>query len=289
LKAKSLPFRKAKEKLMVVAFVACIGIALGSLGVLLYTIVSEATPFLSAKLFTEYADYRNNHAHEAGYKAAIFGTLWVVGLAMALSLPLGIAAGVYLEEYAATSRIARVLQAGVSNLAGVPSVVFGLLGLAVFVRTFGLGPVVLAGALTLTMLVFPYVVITSQEAIRAVPRGIRDAALALGATKWQSIKGQVLPAAGPGLMTGIIIAASRAIGETAPLIVIGSVILQTFLPWGPDSPFVALPVQIYAYIGLPGRDFQGVAAAGMVILLGMLFLLNSIAIVARNRLQRHRW
>jgi len=144
-------------------------------------------------------------------------------------------------------------------------------------------------ALTLTILVFPYVVITAREAIRAVPQSIRDAALAMGATKWQAIRRQVLPAAAPGLLTASILAAARTIGETAPLIVIGAVVLQTFLPYGPDSPFVALPVQIYAYIDLPGPEWQGVSAAGMIVLLLILFAFNAVAIVGRNRMQRMRW
>jgi len=235
-----------------------------------------------------YANFHDTSA--AGYSAAIVGTAWIVGLTMLFSLPLGIGAAIYLEEYGGQRRTARFLQAAVTNLAGVPSVVFGLLGLALFVRPpLNLGSTVLSGSLTMTMLVFPYVVISTQEAIRAVPSTVRESALALGATKWQTIKHQVMPAAAPGLLTGTILTASRAIGETAPLIVIGAVALQTFLPYGPGSPFVALPVQIYAYIGLPGNEWRGVAAAGMVILLAMLFTFNLAAILARNRLQRLRW
>ena len=263
------------------------GVALFALIALLASILATALPALRWSLLTNYSNATDPGT--AGYAAAIVGTLWVVGLTLLFSLPLGVAAGVYLEEYAGRGRISRILQAGVTNLAGVPSVVFGLLGLAVFVRVLHLGPVVLAGALTLTMLVFPYVVITTQEAVRAVPNSIRDAALALGSTKWQAVRRQVLPAAAPGLLTGTILAASRAIGETAPLLVIGALFLQTFLPYGPDSPFVALPVQIYAYTILPVDSWGGVAAGGMVILLGMLFAFNGVAIVVRNRLQRQRW
>jgi len=285
---KSLRVRRGKELAFVLAFLASIGVALATIGFLLATVLGESLPYLRPSVLTNFANYHD--PSQAGFAAAIVGTLWIVGLTLLLALPLGIAAGVYLEEYAPRGRVTRFLEAAVANLAGVPSVVFGLLGLALFVRPpLSLGPVVLAGALTLATLVFPYVVITSQEAIRAVPSSIRDAALAMGATKWQTIRRQVLPAAAPGLLTSTILAASRAIGETAPLIVIGSVVLQTFLPYGPGSPFVALPVQIYAYIGLPGAAFRGVAAAGIVILLGLLFGFNAAAIVARNRLQRARW
>ncbi len=288
MRARSVAVRKAKEAVYVAAFMASIIVALGTLAVLLVAVAGQAIPYLRPEVALNYANFHNPSV--AGYSAAIVGTLWIVGLTMLFSLPLGIGAGIYLEEYGGHERIARFLQAAVTNLAGVPSVVFGLLGLSLFVRQpLNLGPSVLAGALTMTMLVFPYVVISTQEAVRAVPTTIRDSALALGATKWQTTRQQVLPAAAPGLLTGAIMTASRAIGETAPLIVIGAVVLQTFLPYGPGSPFVSLPVQIYAYIGLPGSEWQGVAAAGMMILLGILFAFNLTAIIARNRLQRQRW
>jgi phosphate transport system permease protein len=288
MKERSVAVRRAKEYVYVAAFAAGIVIALAVLAILLWSIVQQALPQLRWSLLTSFPSSNIDQLGTAGYLSAIVGTIWVVGLTLLFSLPLGIGAGIYLEEYAAQNRVARVLQTGVANLAGVPSVVFGLLGLALFVRAFGLGQVVLAASLTLTALVFPYVVITTQEAVRAVPQSIRDASLALGATKWQTIRRQVLPAALPGLLTGGIFAAARAMGETAPLIVLGSVPLLTFLPWGPDSKFVVLPVQIYAYFKT-GREWQSVAAAGMVVLLVVLFLINALAIVARNRLQRQRW
>lgn len=284
---RSRTVRRVTEWAFIAGFVAAIGIAVGALVVLLGSIVVAALPRLTPAIVFNYSNSTNPAT--AGYAAAIVGTLWIVGLTLLFSLPLGIAAGIYLQEYGGRGILSRILQAGVSNLAGVPSVVFGLLGLAVFVRALGMGPVVLAGALTMTMLVFPYVVITTQEAVRAVPQSIRDAALALGSTKWQAIRRQVLPAAAPGLLTGAILAAARAIGETAPLLVIGALFLQTFIPYGPDSPFVALPVQIYAYTILPVNQWGGVAAAGMVVLLGVLFSFNAVAVIARNRLQRQRW
>jgi len=276
-----------KEVVFVGLFIVSIAISLATLGILLGSIVVTALPYLRPAVLFNFPSFRS--PDHAGYAAAIVGTLWVVGLTLLFSLPLGIAAGVYLEEYAPRNRITRFLQAGVSNLAGVPSVVFGLLGLAVFVRAFGLGTTVLAASLTLTILVFPYVVITAQEAVRAVPRSIREGALALGSTKWQAIRRQVLPAGAPGLLTASILAASRAMGETAPLIVISSIVQMQFLPYGPDSPFSVLPVQIFAYISLPGTAYQGVASAGIVILLALLLSFNFVAIVIRNRLQRRRW
>lgn len=288
MKPKSVRLRKAKESAFLAAFVFAVLIALGVLAALLGSIVAQAWPQLRWSLVTNFPLTDSTRVSEAGYASAIVGTLWVVGLTLAISLPLGIGAGIYLEEYARPNRISRVLQAGVTNLAGVPSVVFGLLGLALFARALGLGRVVLAASLTLTILVFPYVVITTRETIRAVPQSIRDGALALGATKWQTIRRQVLPAAAPGLLTGSIIAAARAMGETAPLIVLGSIPLMQFLPWGPDSPFVVMPVQIYAYFKT-GPAWHGVAAAGMVVLLLILFAVNGAAIVMRNRMQRRRW
>lgn len=296
--------RKVVELAFVGLFLATIVVALATLVVLLGSIVVKALPNLRlsycdllcgdafdfGRLFPPAVVNFPSFAHpeRAGYAAAIVGTLWVVGFTLLFSLPLGIAAGIYLEEYAPRNRLTRILEAGVANLAGVPSVVFGLLGLAVFVRAFGLGATVLAASLTLTILVFPYVVITTQEAIRAVPRSIREGAMALGSTKWQAIRHQVLPAGAPGLLTASILAASRAMGESAPLIVISSIVQMQFLP-GPGDRFSVLPVQIYAYIGQPGEAFQGVSAAGIVILLVLLLSFNSVAIIVRNRMQRWRW
>lgn len=296
MKPKTLRRRKATEFIFIGLFILSIVLALGTLAVLLVTVVLSAIPYLRPEVLLNYAS--TTDPYEAGYAAAIVSTLWIVGLTLLFSLPLGIAAGIYLEEYAPRSRVTRILQAGVGNLAGVPSVVFGLLGLALFVRILHpitQGATVLAGALTLTILVFPYVVVTTQEAIRAVPASLREGALALGATQWQTVQRQVVPAAAPGLLTATILAASRAIGETAPLIVIGMFFFQAFLPSGPLDPASPLPVQIYGYIGLPADPslpsggFPGVAAAGIVILLTILFGFNVVAIIIRNRLQRQRW
>jgi len=278
--------RRAKELIFVGLFLVSIAVALATVVILLGSVVATALPALRPSVVFNFASFSD--PNRAGYAAAIVGTLWIVGLTLLFSLPLGIAAGVYLEEYAPRNRFTRLLEASVSNLAGVPSVVFGLIGLAVFVRAFGLGFTVIAASLTLTILVFPYVVITAQEAVRAVPQSIRDGAVALGSTKWQAIRRQVLPAGTPGLLTASILAASRAMGEAAPLIVISSVPMLRFLPDGPNSPFSVLPVQIFAYVSQPA-GFQGVAAAGVLILLLLLITFNSVAIVVRNRMQRRRW
>lgn len=286
MKPKSLSVRRAKERIFVGAFIGGILLALAILAILLATIVATAWPYLRPSLVLNFPN--STDPSLAGYAPAIVGSLWVVGLTLLMSLPLGIGAAIYLEEYAPKSRVARFLQTAIGNLAGVPSVVFGLLGLAVFVRLFDLGRTVIAGALTLTVLVFPYVVITAQEAIRAVPQSLRDGSLAMGSTKLQAIRHQVLPASSAGLLTGAILATARVLGETAPLIVIGAVVFIPYLPYGPLSEFVALPVEIYSYVKL-GRDFAGVAAGGIVILLAMLFAMNLVAIIARYRLQRFRW
>jgi phosphate transport system permease protein len=278
--------RRVRELVFVGMFLLSIAVALATVAILLGTVVATAAPALRPSVVFNFASFSD--PDRAGYAAAIVGTLWIVGFTLLFSLPLGIAAGIYLEEYAPRTRMTRLLEASVSNLAGVPSVVFGLIGLAVFVRAFGLGFTVIAASLTLTILVFPYVVITAQEAVRAVPKSIREGAVALGSTKWQAIRRQVLPAGTPGLLTASILAASRAMGEAAPLIVISSVPLLPFLPDGPKSPFAVLPVQIFAYVTQP-PEFQGVAAAGVLILLLLLVTFNSVAIVVRNRMQRRRW
>lgn len=287
MKPRSPRMRRMTELVFVGLFLATIIVALATLVFLLGSIAWTALPYIRPSTALNFPSFSNPEL--AGYAPAIVGTLWVVGLTLLFALPLGVAAGVYLEEYAPRGRITRFLEAAVANLAGVPSVVFGLLGLAIFVRAFGLGSSVIAASLTLTILVFPYVVITTQEAIRAVPQSIREGSLALGSTKWQSIRRQVLPAGAPGILTASILAASRAMGESAPLIVISSVLQMPFLPDGPKSPFSVLPVQIFAYIFQPDPGFRGVAAAGSIILLLLLLSFNSVAIIVRNRMQRRRW
>jgi phosphate transport system permease protein len=228
----------------------------------------------------------------AGYRVGIVGSLWLLGLVALIAIPVGVAAGVYLEEYAPPGRMRRIIQTNIANLAGVPSIVYGILGLALFVRAFGvkalaLGPCLLAGALTLSVLILPIVVITTQEALRTVPGSLRQAALALGATRWQMVAGHVLPTAMPGIMTGTILGLSRAIGETAPLIMVGAAGAIRRLPTGPLERYTALPVEIYNYAKEPDRMFQTIAAGGIVILLILLLSMNAAAILIRNRFQRY--
>ena len=227
-----------------------------------------------------------------GYKNGIVGTLWLLGLVTALAIPVGVGAAVFLEEFAPAGRLRGVIQTNIANLAGVPSVVYGLLGLAAFRDAFGhdrlaLGRSLWAGGLTLALLVLPVVVIAAQEALRTVPNSLRRAALALGATRWQVVRDHVLPSALPGIMTGTILALSRAIGETAPLILVGAAMSLYRIPRTPSDPYTALPVEIYADAKEPGEEFQTIAAGGILILLVILLSMNAVAILIRNRASRN--
>ena len=227
-------------------------------------------------------------ASRAGIWPALIGSLWVLALTAAIAFPLGVGTAIWLEEYAPRNRLREIVQVNISNLAAVPSIVYGMLGLAVFVRAFAFGRSVLAGAATLALLVLPVIIIASQEAIRAVPGSIRQGAYALGATRWQVIRGQVLPLAFPGIMTGTILALSRAIGETAPLIVVGAVGFISFAPDGPLDEFTVLPIQIYDWISRPQAEFHDLAAGGIVVLLVVLLTMNAVAIWLRNRYQKQQ-
>jgi phosphate transport system permease protein len=228
----------------------------------------------------------------AGYRVGIVGSLWLLVLVAVLGIPVGIGAGVYLEEYAPPGKLRRIVQTNIANLAGVPSIVYGILGLAVFVRAFGvkaiaLGPTLLAGVLTLSLLILPIIVITTQEALRAVPQSLRQAALALGATRWQMVRDHVLPSALPGILTGTILGLSRAIGETAPLLMVGAAGSILRLPRGPLDRYSALPVEIYNFAKEPDTRFQTVVAGGILILIALLLSMNATAIVIRNRFRRY--
>ncbi len=235
---------------------------------------------------------RSSDPAMAGFKIGLVGSLWLLGLVAVIGIPVGIGAAIFLEEYAPPGRLKRIIQTNIANLAGVPSIVYGILGLAVFVRAFGikslaLGPCLLAGVLTLSLLILPVVVIATQEALRTVPISLRQAAIALGATRWQMVSGHVLPAALPGILTGTILGLSRAIGETAPLLMVGAAGSILDLPTGPMDRYTALPVEIYNYAKLPNRDFQIVASGGILILLALLLSMNAVAIVIRSRFRRY--
>lgn len=232
--------------------------------------------------------FSSRFAEKAGIKAALAGSLWLVGLTALISIPLGVAAAVYLEEYSPKNRLTRFVELNIANLAGVPSIVYGMLGLTIFVRWLMLGNSILAGAATLSLLILPVIIISAREAIRAVPQSLRHGAYALGATRWQTVRHHVLPMATPGIVTGVILAMSRAIGETAPLIVVGALTYVAFTPEGPMDDFTALPIQIFNWASRPQKEFHDLAAGGIVILLLVLFVMNGTAALIRFRNQRSR-
>ncbi len=268
----------------VLLFSLLIGFA--TLITLLIDVASDGLSKLSWDFLTSFP---SSFPSRAGIESPIVGTILLMFLTALFAIPIGVGAAIYLEEYADKERwYNRMIEVNIQNLAAVPSIVYGILGLAFLVRGLGLGRVLLAGALTLTLLVLPIVVIASREAIRAVPTSIREAALALGATRLQMIRRQLLPAALPGIATGSILALSRAIGETAPLILIGAIVFVPFNPTGLDSAFTALPIQIFNWTTRPQPEFKLLAAAAILVLLGLLLTMNAFAIWIRNRYQR-KW
>ncbi|MWV38709.1 phosphate ABC transporter permease PstA [Natrialba sp. INN-245] len=218
----------------------------------------------------------------SGFRGAIVASIMLMVLVTILSFFVGVGSAIYLEEYAPDNRITRLIEANLANLAGVPSIVYGLLGLAAFVNGIGMGPILLAGAIALGLLVMPIIIVSAQEALRAVPDGVRNGSLATGATQWQTIRNVVLPAAMPGIMTGTILALARAIGETAPLIMVGAIFINR-MPRGPFDRFSAMPTQIYNWANEPSQHFIHLAATGIVVLLSFLFVMNLIAIYIRHR------
>lgn len=223
----------------------------------------------------------------AGFKPALVGSIWLISLTTLLSVPLGIGAAIYLEEYGGRSWASRLVDVNIANLAAVPSIIYGLLGLGVFVRTLQMDRSLIAGACTLSLLIMPIIVVASRESLRTIPETLREAGAGLGATQWQTIRKVVLPLALPGILTGSILAISRAIGETAPLIVVGALAYITFLPSGVMSPYTAMPIQIYDWIRRPQPEFVINAAAGIIVLLGTMMAINAVAVWLRYRLQRH--
>ncbi len=269
------------------SLIACIAIALGVLAWLIAKILIDG---LSGLSFDFLMNMPSAFAAKAGIQSAIVGTLWLAAICTFFVVPTGVAAAIYLEEYADRQRwYNRIIEVNIQNLAAVPSIVYGILGLAYLVRgPLDLGRTVLAGGLTLGLLVLPVVVIAAREAIRAVPPSIKEGAMGLGATKWQAIWHQVLPSAVPGIATGSILALSRAIGETAPLIMVGAATYIAFNPTGLGSAFTALPLQIYNWLSNPQEDFKSLAASAIIVLMVILLIFNSVAIVIRNRFER-KW
>lgn len=280
--------------------VSAAGIGVIILTVLLIDILLDGVPRIEVDFFSEYP---SRHPEEAGIKSALYGSIWVIVFTAIFSLPLGVAAAFYLEEFAPKNRLTEIININIANLAAVPSIVYGILGLALFVRFMALGRSVLAGALTMTLLILPIIIIASREAIRGVPSSLREASMGLGATRWQTVWYHVLPQAFPGIMTGTILALSRAIGETAPLIMIGALTFVPFVPgnietlhdvlsdpmalitFAPLDGFTVLPIQIFNWVSRPEHEFHMAAAAAIVILLAILLTMNALAIFLRHRFE----
>lgn len=251
--------------------------------VLMGDVVVTGAPRLGWDFLTSYPSRK---PELAGILPGLVGSLYMVGLTAAIALPIGVGAALYLEEYAGRNRLATLIEVNIGNLAGVPSIIYGLLGLEIFARTLGMGRSILAGSLTMALLVLPIVIMSSREAFRTVSLALREAGFALGATRWQVVRSLVLPMALPGILTGSILAVSRAIGEAAPLIVLGALTYVDFLPTDPTSPFTVLPIQIFNWVSRPQAGFVIDAAAGIIVLMIMLLVLNGAAIILRSRYQK---
>ena len=274
--------RKLLGNVFCVLFFSAVLIGVAGLLILLVRILLEGLPNFGSTLFFNYS---SRNPEEAGLRAPIVGTLWLMGLTALFTVPVGIGAAIYLEEYAPRNRLTTFIEVNISNLAGVPSIVYGLLGLALFVQWLSLGRSVLAGALTMSLLILPIVILASREAIKAVPLTYRQAAYALGTTQWEVIKNVVVPMAFPGILTGIILGLSRAVGETAPIIAISALVRVSFVPSSPMDRFTVMPIQIYNWIDRAQEEFYDLAAAGIIVLLIVLLSMNALAIYLRNRYQ----
>lgn len=265
--------------LMVVSFFSVVVLIL-----LLYSVVRNAIGWFDWDFISSMP---SRSAKRAGILSALVGSGWTIGLTALIAIPIGVGTAIYLEEYSDKEKwLNKVIQVNISNLAGIPSIVYGMLGLAVFVRTLGLGRSILAGALTLALLVLPIIIVTTQEALKSVPNPLKEASYAVGMTRWQTITGVVLPYAIPGILTGAILAISRALGEAAPLILVGAAGYISFLPNSPLDHFTVLPIQIFNWTSRPQAEFQHIAAAGIILLLIFLLSANAIAILLRNKYQK---
>ena len=282
--------RRRSRRFLAAAFLAasigCTAFGIAVLLVLLVTILVDGAGPLVRDFPSFITSTPSRFADQSGIKVALMGTIWMMAFTALFSFPIGVGAAIYLEEYAPRHWITRLIQINIANLAGVPSIVYGILGLAVFVRTLSLERSVLSGALTMSLLILPIIIITAQEALRTVSPSLRQASYALGATLWQTIWNVVLPQAFPGLLTGTILALSRAIGETAPLIMVGALTFISFSPASPTDPFAALPIQIFNWTGQPKEEFREIAASAIIVLLAVLLMMNAGAIYLRNRYQK---
>jgi len=269
-------------KIYFTIFFSCLMVGIIGLLILLGQIFTQGVGMLT---WTFISSYPSRHPDQAGILAALVGSVWLMGLTGILAVPFGIGTAIYLEEYASKNKFTQFIEINISNLAGVPSIVYGLLGLAVFVEWLNMGRTLIAGALTMALLVMPIVILASREAIRQVPISHREAAYALGATRWEVVKSIVLPSAIPGIMTGAILSMSRAVGEAAPVLAISALVYLTFVPTDPLDRFTVMPIQIYNWISRPQDEFRELAASGIILLLVVLLSMNSVAIYIRSKYQ----
>ena len=268
-----------RERIFLALALVALFLSLAALFTLLIDIAFDGVPRLNWQFLR---NFPSRHPEKAGIFSAFVGSIYVTLITVLVAVPIGVGAGVYLEEYATRNWLSSVIELSISTLGGVPSIIYGILGLELFVRTMRLGRSLLAGALTLALLVLPIVIISTRESIRAVPPSLREAAFSLGATRWQVTKDHVLPLAFPGILTGVILTISRAIGEAAPLIMVGALTFVAFLPRGILDPFTTLPIQIFNWVSRPQKAFHANAAAAIIVLLAVTISLNSLSIVLRN-------
>lgn len=273
-------FRKRKEMIF---RSLCSIVTWSSIVILLVLIYSVAKSGLNHLSYDFLNNFPSRFPHKAGIKSALYGSVWLLITVSIISIPIGVGAAIFLEEYSKKNKLTKFIEINIANLAGVPSIVYGILGLVIFVRFFSFDRSVLAGSFTMALLILPVIIISAKEAIRSVPNSIRLGAYALGATKWQTISHHVLPIATPGIMTGVILSMSRAIGETAPLIMIGALTYVAFVPESIMDPFTTLPIQIYNWTSRPQAAFHDIASAGIIILLIVLLSMNALAIYIRNK------
>jgi phosphate transport system permease protein len=279
----NLSMNRAIDTAFRFAGIACTISALVILGIFLIDILSVGFSRIDWQFLTSLPSRR---AEKSGILTAWTGTAWILGLTAIIAIPMGISAGVYLEEYGKKNRLASIIEVNIANLAGVPSIIYGLLGLEIFVRILNFGGSLLAGAFTLALLILPIIIVATREALKAVPKTLREASYGIGATKWQTIWHQVLPAASGGILTGIILSLSRAVGETAPLIVIGALAYVPFVPSSPMDEFTVMPMQIFNWVSRPQKEFLVNGAAAIIILLFITFVMNGFAIYLRNKWQK---
>lgn len=279
---KSSHINKIKDTVFNYFGIFCTLFGLAMLIIFLANILIQGLDRLDVQFFTSFPSRKPANA---GILVSLIGTLWIMVFTALIAIPLGVASGIYLEEYGKKNKIASFIEINITNLAGVPSIIYGLLALEIFVRMMGLGRSVLSGSLTLALLILPIIIVATRESLKAVPKTIREASYAMGATRWQTIRYQILPAASGGILTGMILAISRAIGESAPLIVIGAMLYITTLPMTPMDDFSVLPIQIFNWLSRPQKGFIINATAAIIVLLAITFLMNSLAIYLRNRWQ----